>query len=92
MNECEIWEVLTQLWSDTLKKARLKQAVIDDRMNSFFKGNGCLPSKEDLAEVERCWEQHVAARNKTNAWIAEEIQKNADACEKLELTKQVRNR
>ena len=65
----EIWLALTHRWAETLKKAKLKQAVIDDKMQSFLRGNGCLPTQEELTLVEQCWEAHVDARNKTNQFI-----------------------
>ena len=68
--ESQKWTRLTQHWSDSLTKAKVRQAIIDDKMNSFLKGNGCLPSQEELKQVEELWELHVEARNKTNIYIA----------------------
>jgi hypothetical protein len=65
----EKWEQLTSEWADSLKKAKVRQAIIDDKMHSFLKGNGCLPTDEELKMVEQLWEQHVQARNKTNRFI-----------------------
>jgi microsomal dipeptidase-like Zn-dependent dipeptidase len=65
----ENWEQLTSEWADSLKKAKVRQAIIDDKMHSFLKGNGCLPTDEELKMVEQLWEQHVQARNKTNRFI-----------------------
>jgi hypothetical protein len=64
------WQVLTQEWAKALSKARIKEAVIADRMNSFLKGNGCLPSLEDLAEVEALWQAHVEKRTAMNNYVA----------------------
>ncbi|EEF22720.1 conserved hypothetical protein [Ricinus communis] len=38
-------------------------------MHSFLRGNGCLPTAEELKVVEALWDQHVAARNRTNLFI-----------------------
>lgn len=65
----EKWEQLTTEWADSLKKAKVRQAIIDDKMHSFLRGNGCLPSEEELTLVEQLWEQHVHARNKMNHFI-----------------------
>lgn len=65
----EKWEQLTNEWADSLKKAKVRQAIIDDKMHSFLKGNGCLPTEEELKMVEQLWEKHVHARNKTNQFI-----------------------
>lgn len=67
------WQVLTQDWAKSLSKARIKEAVIADRMNSFLKGNGCLPSMEDLAEVEALWQIHVEKSNAMNNYVARVI-------------------
>ncbi|WP_029148257.1 hypothetical protein [Methylophilus sp. 5] len=63
------WQQLTHEWADALKQAKLSQAVIDDKMHSFLKGNGCLPSEAELKNVEQLWQRHVVARNKTNQFI-----------------------
>jgi len=63
------WTRLTQQWSESLKEAKVRQAIIDDKMNSFLKGNGCLPTQEELNQVEELWRLHVEARNKTNLYI-----------------------
>lgn len=68
-NNTEKWEQLTQTWLASLKKAKVRQAIIDDKMHSFLKGSGCRPTQEELRMVEQCWEQHVQARNKTNQFI-----------------------
>lgn len=65
----EKWEQLTNEWANSLKKAKVRQAIIDDKMHSFLKGNGCMPTEEELQTVEQLWEQHVQARNKTNQFI-----------------------
>lgn len=65
----EKWEQLTHEWLNTLKKAKVRQAIIDDKMHSFLRGNGCLPTEEELQMVEQLWEKHVQARNKTNQFI-----------------------
>ncbi|HEY0267706.1 MAG TPA: hypothetical protein VGC12_00575 [Methyloradius sp.] len=71
--ESQKWTRLTQHWSESLKKAKVRQAIIDDKMNSFLKGNGCLPTQEELAQVEELWQLHVEARNKTNLYISTAI-------------------
>jgi hypothetical protein len=38
-------------------------------MHSFLRGNGCLPTEEELKMVDELWELHVQARNKTNQFI-----------------------
>jgi len=74
MNEqSQKWGKLTQNWSESLKKAKVRQAIIDDKMNSFLSGNGCLPTQEELAKVEELWQLHVEARNKTNLYISSVI-------------------
>lgn len=70
----EKWEQLTTEWSHSLKKAKVRQAIIDDKMHSFLKGNGCLPTEEELKIVEQLWELHVQARNKTNQFIQEVLE------------------
>ncbi len=65
----EKWELLTTEWAESLKKAKVRQAIIDDKMHSFLRGNGCLPAEEELKLVEQLWEQHVQARNKMNHFI-----------------------
>lgn len=65
----DTWQALTKHWAASLKQAKLRQAIIDDKMQSFLKGNGCLPTEAELAQVEQCWATHVAARNKTNQFI-----------------------
>lgn len=65
----EKWDQLTNEWSASLKKAKIRQAIIDDKMHSFLRGNGCLPTAEELKVVEALWDQHVAARNRTNLFI-----------------------
>lgn len=69
MNQTKKWESLTTEWAESLKKAKVRQAIIDDKMHSFLRGNGCLPSEEELKMVEQLWEHHVQARNKTNQFI-----------------------
>ena len=76
INSTEQWEQLTQTWLASLKKAKVRQAIIDDKMHSFLRGSGCLPSPEELRMVEQCWEQHVQARNKTNQFI-QDVLKNS---------------
>lgn len=67
------WQLLTQEWAKALSKARIKEAVIADRMNSFLKGNGCLPTMADLAELEALWQVHLEKRNALNQYIAKVI-------------------
>jgi hypothetical protein len=38
-------------------------------LRSFLKGNGYLSGDAELKNVERLWQSHVAARNKTNQLI-----------------------
>lgn len=76
MQEYEEWQELTQRWSKSLSKARIKEAVIADRMNSFLKGNGCLPTRQDLEDVEELWRIHVENRDALNRYVAEVIKKN----------------
>ncbi len=73
----EEWLRLTQEWLECLKKAKVRQAVIDDKMQSFLKGNGCLPTPDELKQVEDLWAQHVRARNKTNDFVAVVIRRYA---------------
>jgi len=54
-----------QRLANTKTKPRLTQTAL----RSFLKGNGCLPGEAALKNVERLWQQHVAARNKTNQFI-----------------------
>jgi len=63
------WDQLTNEWAESLKKAKVRQAIIDDKMHSFLRGNGCLPTAEELKIVEELWRQHVEARNRTNQFI-----------------------
>jgi hypothetical protein len=72
------WQLLTQEWAKALSKARIKEAVIADRMNSFLKGNGCLPTLADLEEVEALWEVHVEKRKALNEYIAKVVHKFSD--------------
>ena len=65
----EKWEQLTSEWAESLKKAKVRQAIIDDKMHSFLKGNGCLPTDEELKMVDHLWEQHLQAWNMTNRFI-----------------------
>lgn len=65
----EKWDQLTNEWAESLKKAKVRQAIIDDKMHSFLRGNGCLPTAEELKIVEELWRQHVEARNRTNQFI-----------------------
>jgi hypothetical protein len=67
------WQLLTQDWAKALSKARIKEAVIADRMNSFLKGNGCLPTMADLDELEVLWQVHVEKRDALNQYIAKVI-------------------
>jgi hypothetical protein len=73
MQQFTEWEALTQDWAKALSKARIKEAVIADRMNSFLKGNGCLPTIADLDELEALWEVHVEKRNALNQYIGKAI-------------------
>ncbi len=68
------WQLLTQEWAKALSKARIKEAVIADRMNSFLKGNGCLPTLADLDELEALWQSHLEKRNALNQYIAKVVQ------------------
>ncbi|PPC94620.1 MAG: hypothetical protein CTY33_03450 [Methylotenera sp.] len=68
------WQLLTQEWAKALSKARIKEAVIADRMNSFLKGNGCLPTLADLDELEALWQLHLEKRNALNQYIAKVVQ------------------
>lgn len=63
MHEFVEWQVLTEDWANALNKARIKEAVMADRMTSFLKGNGCLPTMEELKEVEALWAAHLEKRN-----------------------------
>lgn len=76
MQEYLEWQELTQRWSKSLSKARIKEAVIADRMNSFLKGNGCLPTMQDLADVEEFWRIHVEHRAALNKFVADVIKRN----------------
>ncbi|MBA3697037.1 MAG: hypothetical protein H0W85_09880 [Methylotenera sp.] len=76
MQEYQEWQELTLRWSKSLSKARIKEAVIADRMNSFLKGNGCLPTTQDLKDVEELWRIHVEYRNALNNYVAEVIKRN----------------
>ena len=76
MQEYLEWQELTQQWSKSLSKARIKEAVIADRMNSFLKGNGCLPTTQDLEDVEELWRIHVEHRTALNRYVAEVIKRN----------------
>ena len=67
------WQLLTQDWAKALSKARIKEAVIADRMSSFLKGNGCLPTMADLDELEVLWQVHVEKRDALNQYIAKVI-------------------
>ncbi len=69
MSQTEKWNQLTTEWAESLKKAKVRQAIIDDKMHSFLRGNGCLPTEEELKMVEQLWEKHVQARNRTNEFI-----------------------
>lgn len=75
MQEYLEWQELTQRWSKSLSKARIKEAVIADRMNSFLKGNGCLPSMKDLKEAEELWRQHIECRDEMNNYVANVIKR-----------------
>jgi tRNA/tmRNA/rRNA uracil-C5-methylase (TrmA/RlmC/RlmD family) len=70
----EKWDQLTKEWAESLKKAKTRQAIIDDKMHSFLRGNGCLPTTEELQIVEQLWQQHVEARNRTNQFIQAVLQ------------------
>lgn len=70
----EKWDQLTDAWMTSLKKAKLRQAIIDDKMHSFLKGNGCLPTREELDTVEQLWAQHVQTRDRTNQFILAVVQ------------------
>lgn len=74
INSTEQWEQLTQTWLASLKKAKVRQAIIDDKMHSFLRGSGCLPTQDEFRMVEQCWEQHVQARNKTNQFIQDVLE------------------
>lgn len=76
MKEYLEWQELTQRWSKSLSKARIKEAVIADRMNSFLKGNGCLPTMKDIEDVEELWRIHVQHRTELNRYVADVIKKN----------------
>ncbi len=73
MKELSEWEGLTVAWSATLKKARAQQAIIDDKMSSFLRGTGRIPTLPALAKVEQYWELHEIARQATNKFIAQKI-------------------
>lgn len=76
MQEYLEWQELTQKWSKSLSKARIKEAVIADRMNSFLKGNGCLPTMQDMEAVEELWRIHVEHREALNRYVTEVIKRN----------------
>lgn len=67
------WQLLTQECAKVLSKARIKEAVIADRMNSFLKGIGCLPTLADLNELEALWVVHVEKQNALNQYIAKVV-------------------
>lgn len=67
------WQLLTQEWAKSLSKARVKEAVIADRMNSFLKGNGCLPTIKDLEEVDILWNTHLEKRQALNKYVSKVI-------------------
>lgn len=73
------WQMLTQEWAAAFSKARLKEAVIVDRMNSFLKGNGCMPSMADLEEVEALWQIHVEKRDALNQFVANILSQYPDS-------------
>lgn len=75
MQEYIEWQELTQKWSKSLSKARIKESVIADRMNSFLKGNGCLPSMKDLEEAEELWRIHVAHRDALSQYVERVIKR-----------------
>ena len=65
----EKWEQLILEWADSLKQAKLKQAVIDDKMHSFLRGNGCLPTPDELAHLEHLWARHTQALQKSQQFM-----------------------
>jgi hypothetical protein len=70
----EKWDQLSKEWTESLQKAKIRQSIIDDKMHSPPRGNGCLPTAEELKIVEQLWGQHVEARNKTNQFIQAVLQ------------------
>lgn len=70
MHEFVEWQILTQDWAKALSQAKIKEAVIADRMNSFLKGNGCLPTPADINELEALWEVHQQKRQALNAFVS----------------------
>lgn len=73
MKEQNEWEALVNKWSTSLKKARASQAIIDDKMSSYLRGTGRIPTLNELAKVEHLWEVHLEARQATNRFIAQKI-------------------
>ncbi len=69
MREFAEWQRLTKEWTQALNKAKIKEAVIADRMNSFLKGNGCLPVMADLEEVNVLWEVHTQKRKALHEYV-----------------------
>lgn len=76
MQEYLEWQELTQRWSKSLSKARIKESVIADRMNSFLKGNGCLPALKDLEEADELWRIHIEHRNALTQYVENVIKRN----------------
>lgn len=74
MLELAEWQKLTKEWAQALNKAKIKEAVIADRMNSFLKGNGCLPDMADLKEVDALWDLHAQKRNALNLYVASVVE------------------
>lgn len=76
MQEYLEWQELTQQWSKSLSKARIKESVIADRMNSFLKGNGCLPTMKDLEEADELWRIHIEHRDALTQFVTKTIKRN----------------
>jgi len=70
----EKWEQLILEWADSLKQAKLRQAVIDDKMHSFLRGNGCLPTPDELAHLEHLWARHTQALQKSQLFMQSVMQ------------------
>lgn len=77
MNDFGKFQILTYDWSAAVTKTKAKEAIISDKINSFFKGTCSLPTPEELEELEISWGLHVKARQKMNLFIAKIIKKQA---------------
>ena len=85
MSDYDNFLVLRENWAESLKKAKLKQSIIADKMNSFFKGNGLLPTAQELTELEILWGLHLKDRQAINLFIAKTI--NSKSVKKIKSIK-----